>query len=56
MFKKTSTEIVPWIIIKANKKTIARIEAMEHILDKIPYDSKDQSIIDHIEIEVTSLE
>ena len=51
MFEKTNTELAPWIIIQANRKTKARIEAMEHILDKIPYDTKDQSIIDHIEIE-----
>ena len=56
MFKKTDTKIAPWIIIKADRKTTTRIEAMEHILDKIPYESKDQSIIDHIEIEVDSLE
>jgi len=56
MFEKTDTDLVPWTIIQANRKTKARIEAMEHILDKIPYDTKDQSIIDHIEIEVNSLD
>lgn len=38
MFKKTNTELSPWKIIKANRKTDARIECMEHILDSIPYD------------------
>jgi polyphosphate kinase 2 (PPK2 family) len=54
MFEKTNTKIAPWIIIKGDRKTKARIEAMEHILDKIPYDTKDQSIIEHIEIDVNS--
>jgi len=48
MFKKTDTEIAPWKVIKANKKTRARIEAIEHILNTIPYDFKDQSVIEPI--------
>ena len=38
MFKKTNTELSPWKIIKANRKTDARIECIEHVLDSIPYD------------------
>ena len=37
MFEKTETEISPWIIIKANRKSSARLEAIKHILDIIPY-------------------
>ena len=37
MFDKTNTEISPWIIIKANRKSSARLEAIKHILDIIPY-------------------
>ncbi len=37
MFEKTNTSTCPWIIIDANKKTIARIEATEYILQRIPY-------------------
>ena len=37
MFEKTNTEISPWIIIKANRKSSARLEAIKHILDIIPY-------------------
>jgi len=37
MFEKTNTELAPWIIIKANKKSSARLEAIEHVLDLIPY-------------------
>ncbi len=38
MFERTHTEISPWKIIKANRKTEARIEAIRHILNCIPYD------------------
>lgn len=51
MFDKTNTTKAPWIIIKANKKTKARIEVIEHILSRIPYLPKNSSIIKHIEIE-----
>jgi len=37
MFEKTDTAISPWIIIKANRKSSARLEAIKHILDIIPY-------------------
>jgi len=37
MFEKTNTELCPWIIINANQKTTARIEATEHVLSRIPY-------------------
>jgi len=40
MFKNTQ-EYVPWKIIKANRKTSARIKALEYILKKIPYSVKD---------------
>ena len=38
MFKKTNTELSPWKIIKANRKTEARTTCIEHILESIPYD------------------
>lgn len=37
MFKLTDTDIAPWKIIDANKKSLARQEAMAHILESIPY-------------------
>lgn len=37
MFAETNTEISPWNIIDANKKTKARLAAISIILDKIPY-------------------
>ena len=43
MFAHTDTELAPWVIIDANRKTTARIEALEHILKSIPYEeSKDE--------------
>ncbi|PIV17577.1 MAG: polyphosphate kinase 2, partial [Flavobacteriales bacterium CG03_land_8_20_14_0_80_35_15] len=38
MFSKTSTALVPWKVIKANRKTTARINAIKYILSVIPYD------------------
>jgi polyphosphate kinase 2 len=37
MLEKTNTAHAPWVIIKANKKTEARLEAINHILKVIPY-------------------
>jgi polyphosphate kinase 2 len=38
MFEKTNTEISPWKIIRANRKTEARVNVINHILKRIPYD------------------
>ncbi|MGB5555755.1 MAG: polyphosphate kinase 2 [Flavobacteriaceae bacterium] len=51
MFEQTNTELAPWTIIKANKKTKARIEAIEHILASIPYDKKNEEVIKPVEME-----
>lgn len=37
MFDVTDTEKSPWKVIKANRKTEARMNAINHILEKIPY-------------------
>jgi len=39
MFLKTNTEKVPWKVIRANRKTEARINAINYILKQIPYDT-----------------
>ena len=39
MFEKTNTEIAPWIIIRANKKSKARVEVIEKLLELIPYNN-----------------
>ncbi len=48
MFEKTDTEIAPWAIIKANRKSKARIEVIKRILDVVPYTPKDIAGIDYI--------
>lgn len=40
MFSKTNTEESPWKVIKANRKTEARVNAINHILKSIPYDKE----------------
>ena len=47
MFEKTDTEVAPWIIIKANRKGKARIEAIQHMLDNIPYKQQDLDFYYH---------
>ncbi|MDP5121198.1 MAG: polyphosphate kinase 2 [Spirosomaceae bacterium] len=37
VLKKTNTKNAPWTIIKANRKTLARTTAIEHVLQTIPY-------------------
>lgn len=51
MFKITNTKIAPWIVIKANRKTNARIDIIEHFLDVIPYNPKDRAVVEHIDVE-----
>jgi len=38
MFSKTNTEQSPWKVIRANRKTEARVNVINHILKQIPYD------------------
>lgn len=40
MIKETNTKKNPWKVIVANRKTDARIEAMEYILSIVPYKNK----------------
>lgn len=37
MFETTNHELAPWKIIDANKKSPARLEAISHILENVPY-------------------
>jgi polyphosphate kinase 2 len=37
MFELTNTETAPWVIIDANDKFNARLKAITHILESIPY-------------------
>ena len=40
MFEKTNLPESPWIIINADRKTTARLEALEYILKTIPYEKE----------------
>ena len=40
MLEHTDTEQNPWKVLKANRKTSARIKAIEHILKLVPYEGK----------------
>lgn len=37
MFVETNTDWAPWIIVDANQKPQARLEAINHVLELIPY-------------------
>ena len=43
MFSKTHTSYSPWIIVRANSKMKARLEAIRHVLNTLPYKGKDES-------------
>ena len=44
MFSGTHTTYSPWIIVKANNKKSARLEAMRYVLSQFEYDGKDESL------------
>ncbi len=52
MFNLTNTKISPWVVINANRKTKARIEALEYILNKIPYKVKDEKVLEKQELDI----
>lgn len=43
MFSKTHTSYAPWVIVKANSKMKARLEAIRHVLNTLPYKGKGES-------------
>jgi polyphosphate kinase 2 len=46
MFRKTSTEKSPWIIVDSNDKRFAKLNAMRYILNQIPYENKKEEILE----------
>jgi polyphosphate kinase len=46
LFKITSTDISPWVIIDSNDKRVSGLNAIRYVLSKIPYDNKNNDIID----------
>jgi polyphosphate kinase 2 len=45
MFRKTSTEKSPWVVIDSNDKRVAKLNALRYILNQIPYDRKKEEIL-----------
>ena len=45
MFVHTDTAHAPWTVVKSNDKKRARLEAMRHVLARMPYDGKDESVV-----------
>lgn len=41
MFSRTHTSYSPWVIVKANDKTKARLESMRHVLSVLDYEGKE---------------
>ncbi|WP_018676793.1 polyphosphate kinase 2 [Riemerella columbina] len=45
MFKVSDTDVAPWKILDANRKSEARIKALEYILESIPYEPKNEKLV-----------
>ena len=45
MFRRTDTEVAPWVVVKSNDKKRARVNAMRYLLTKFDYDGKDHDVI-----------
>jgi len=45
MFFYTHTADAPWTMIKSNDKKRARLAAMRYVLNRFPYDNKDEEIV-----------
>lgn len=46
MFRKTSTEKSPWVIVDANDKRVAKLNALRYILNQVPYENKKTEILE----------
>jgi hypothetical protein len=45
MFFYTHTADAPWTVVKSNDKKRARLEAMRHVLHRMPYADKDTEVV-----------
>lgn len=45
MFYHTHSELAPWYVIKSDDKMRARINAIRHVLNCIPYEGKDPNVV-----------
>jgi len=44
-FSKNSTSYAPWVIVQSNDKRLSQLNSIRYVLDKIPYDGKDENNI-----------
>ncbi len=49
MFYNTDTAESPWIVIKSDCKKRARLNAMRYVLNKLPYEGKDDKQVGHVD-------
>ena len=45
MFYHTHTDVAPWYLVKSDDKMRARINTMRHVLNLLPYDDKDETVV-----------
>jgi polyphosphate kinase len=45
MFRRTDTDIAPWVTVKSNDKKRARLNAMRAFLSKVDYEDKDDEVV-----------
>jgi polyphosphate kinase 2 len=45
MFRLTSTEKSPWVIVDSNDKRIAKLNTLRYILNQVPYDNKKEEVL-----------
>jgi polyphosphate kinase 2 len=45
MFRHTHTLHAPWTVVRSNDKKRGRVEAMRFVLNRLPYDDKDDDVV-----------
>ncbi len=45
MFYHTDLADAPWTVVKSNDKKRARLEAMRHVLSRVPYEDRDNTVV-----------
>jgi polyphosphate kinase 2 (PPK2 family) len=46
LFDKTSTVNHPWVVLDSNDKKISGLNAIRYILQNIPYEGKNEELLD----------
>jgi polyphosphate kinase 2 (PPK2 family) len=46
MIEKTHSDFAPWVVVRANDKRRARVNAIRHLLRSVDYADKDKSVIE----------